>query len=96
MALQKFTVYVCASLRERELGSISLTSYDPTPHPEFKSALVSAHEIELDIPEFDIRQQTIAGLEQEIQKERADSQVKVNLLLDRISKLKAITHEVVA
>lgn len=94
MATQKFTVYACASLREWDLGAVSLTGYDPTPHPDFQMALVSTHDIELDVPEFDIRQQAITGLEREIQKERADSQVKVNLMLDRISKLKAITHEV--
>lgn len=90
---QKFTVYVCASLREWSMGEISITDYDPTPHPEFSQALISTHEIELNVPEFDIRNQAIVILENEIQKERADSQVKVNLLLERISKFQAIGHD---
>lgn len=95
MAKQKFTVYVCASLRDWEFGRLQVTDYDPTPYPEFKSSLICAHEIELDVPEFDIRDKAIFMLEREVEKERADSQVRVNLLLDRISKLKAIAHEVV-
>lgn len=95
MAKQKFTVYVCASTSDWEFGKISVTDYDPTPHPNFQMALISTHEIELDVPEFDIRDKAIVALEAEIQKERADSQVRVNLLLDRISKLQAIAHEVV-
>lgn len=94
MALQKFTVYVCASLRTWEFGAISVRDFDPTPHPDFKLALISIHEIELDVPAFDIREQAIVVLEAEIQKERADSQAKINLLLERISNLQAIGHEV--
>lgn len=94
MAKQIFTLYVSASTREWEFGSIKVTDYDPTPHPEFKQTLISSHEVELDIPEFDIASIAINGLESEIQKERADSQVRVNILLDRISKLKAIGHDV--
>lgn len=95
MAIQKFTVYVCASLEQWRFGEVKVTSYDPTPHPEFQQALISAHEIELDVPAFDIREQAIIVLQNEIQKERADSQAKINLLLERISNLQAIGHEVV-
>lgn len=94
MAIQKFKLYVSASTREWELGSIKVTDYDPTPHPEFKQTLISCQDVELDIPEFDIASIAIGSLESEIQKERADSQVRVNLLLERISKLKAIGHDV--
>lgn len=95
MALQKFTVYVAASLRTWELGKLSILDYDPTPFPDFQYALISTHEIELDVPAFDIREKAIVVLEKEIQKERADSQAKINLLLERISNLQAIGHEVV-
>lgn len=94
MALQKFTVYVCASLEQWRFGQVTLTSYDPTPHPQFEQALISTHEIELDVPAFDIREQAIVVLQNEIQKERADSQAKINLLMERISNLQAIGHEV--
>lgn len=95
MALQKFTVYVVASLRTWELGKLSIVDYDPTPYPDFQCALIGTHEIELDVPAFDVREQAIVVLEKEIEKERADSQVRINLLLERISNLRAIGHEVV-
>jgi hypothetical protein len=50
-------------------------------------------DVEIDFPEIDTRQLQIDALEQQIQQERADSEVRVNLLLDRISKLRAIAHE---
>lgn len=52
-------------------------------------------DVEIDFPEIDTRQLQIDVLEKQIDKERADSQVRVNLLLERISKLQAIAHEVV-
>ena len=93
MTTKKFTIYVCASLREWAMGELTITDYDPTPHPDFKMELVSTHEIELDVPEFDIRNQAVVSLEAEIQKERADSQVRLNLLMERISKLQAIGND---
>lgn len=95
MALQKFTVYVCASLNDYNFGQVQILSFDPAGSQYTKAALISTHEIELDVPAFDIREQAIAVLEKEIQKERADSQAKINLLLERISNLQAIGHEVV-
>lgn len=94
MALQKFTVYVCASIADYNFGQVQVLSFDPTGAPYAKAALISTHEIELDVPAFDIREQAIVVLEKEIQKERADSQAKINLLLERISNLQAIGHEV--
>lgn len=51
-------------------------------------------DVEVDWPEVDTRQLQIDALEKQIEKERADSQMRVNLLLERISQLKAIAHEV--
>lgn len=51
-------------------------------------------EFELDVPEVDTRQLQIDALNDQIQRERADSQVRVNLLLERISKLQCLAHEV--
>lgn len=95
MALQKFTVYVCASLEYYDFGKVYVRQFDPAHSQYVKAALISTHEIEFDVPAFDIREQAIVVLEKEIQKERADSQVKINLLLERISNLQAIGHEVV-
>lgn len=43
--------------------------------------------------EGDPREKLIEGLESAIEKERGDSQARVNLLMERISQLKCITHE---
>lgn len=55
--------------------------------------LGEAH-VEINYPEVDTRQAQIDALEQKVEKERAESQGRINYLLDRISKLKAISHEV--
>ncbi|WAX22819.1 hypothetical protein MAJJADAN_00057 [Pseudomonas phage Amjad_SA] len=94
MAMQKFTLYISASTREWDFGEISFTDYDPTPHPDFQRALICIREVEVDVPEFDPRPQAVAVLQAQVDKERADSQVRISLLLERISKLQAIGHEV--
>lgn len=50
-------------------------------------------EQEIDFPEIDTRQSQIDSLEAQVQEERAQSQSRVNLLLERISTLKAIGHD---
>lgn len=54
---------------------------------------LGSQEVELDFPEIDTRQAQIDNLEASVQEERAQSQSRVNLLLERISKLKAICHD---
>ena len=51
-------------------------------------------DVEIDWPEVDTRQLQIDALESQVKQERAESQSRVNLLLERISKLQAIGHEV--
>lgn len=43
--------------------------------------------------EGDAVEKLVAGLEKAVEKERADSQVRVNALRERISSLKSLTHE---
>lgn len=54
---------------------------------------LGSQEVELDFPEIDTRQAQIDNLESQVQEERAQSQSRVNLLLERISKLQAIGHD---
>ena len=54
---------------------------------------LGSQEVELDFPEIDTRQAQIDNLEAQVKEERAQSQSRVNLLLERISKLQAIGHE---
>ena len=64
-------------------------------HCQADIVLLGETHVEISYPEVDTRQAQIDALESKIEKERTDSQARVNLLLDRISKLKAISHEVV-
>ena len=52
-------------------------------------------DVVIDWPEVDTRQLQIDALEEQVKQERAESQSRVNLLLERISNLQAIGHEVV-
>lgn len=56
--------------------------------------LIATREIEFDIGNFDGREKEIDVVEKALEKVRAESQSQINILLDRISKLKALTHEV--
>jgi hypothetical protein len=62
-------------------------------HMKTQVILLGEVEIDIDYPEVDTRQFQIDALEDEVQKIRAESQSKINLLLDRISKIKAIGHD---
>lgn len=93
MAKQKVTLYVHTILRtwatEPELF---IAGQDMSSVEDY--TLICTREAEIDIPEYDARGLMIESLEASIKKERAESQSRVNILLDRISKLKAIGHEV--
>lgn len=54
---------------------------------------LGSQEVELDFPEIDTRQAQIDNLEAQVQEDRTQSQSRVNLLLERISKLQAIGHD---
>jgi hypothetical protein len=91
--MHKFKLFVHSIVRAWDPApEVSISDMDMSSNADY--TLICVREVEIDIPEFDARAMIIKSLEEGIQKERADSQVRVNLLLDRISKLKAITHEV--
>ena len=56
--------------------------------------LLATQEIEFDIGDFDGREKEIEVVEKALETVRAQSQSQINLLLDRLSKLKAIGHDV--
>lgn len=96
MAKQTFTLYITQSIREYNCGKVSVNDFNMAQSFNGKPAesiLLATVEQEFDIPDVDLVAAQINGLEAAVQAERADSQVRVNLLLDRISKLKCITHE---
>lgn len=96
MAMQKFTMYIVVGTGKYTHGEISLLDYKPYdsgPNDSFSKRIIGTTEVEVDVPAFNIISLEVEGLEKAIQKEKADSQVRVNILLDRLSKLKAIGHD---
>lgn len=96
MAIQTFKMFMVVGTGTFNHGEVSVTKYAPGEKPDdmFGTRLIKEVECEFDVPEFDLRQMEIDALENCVQAERADYQVRVNILLDRISKLKCLTHEV--
>lgn len=73
-----------------------VSAYKEAGMSHLKGSIILLGEVEVDIdyPEIDTHQAQIDALEAEVSEVRAESQSKINYLLDRISKLKCLTHEV--
>lgn len=91
MAIIKKTVYlhhhiseVGAEFTVREQDFSVLDNYE----------LIATKEIEFDAGSYDGREKEIEVVEKALEQVRANSQQQINILLDRISRLKAVTHEV--
>lgn len=96
MAKQIFTLYITQSTSMYGGNEVSVNDFNMAKSYDGKPAncvLLGTIEQEIEIPEIDLVMAEIENLEQSIQHERAQSQSKVNILLDRISKLKAIGHD---
>lgn len=92
MATKKVTLYVhtvCRSWDSEPRLYISDTDLGTCDD----YTLLCTREVEMDIPEFNALGMMIETIEAGIQKERAESQSRINILLDRLSKLKAIGHD---
>lgn len=97
MAKQTVTLHMYERTEDWNRGQKTVDPYDFRKLPECMGGRIwiGQVDVEIDFPDIDTTQAHIDQLEKEVQKERADSQVRVNLLLDRIGKLKCLTHEVV-
>lgn len=97
MAKKTVTLHMYESTEEWTKGQKKVDEFDMRNHPDCmrNRVWVGQTEVEIDFPEVDTRQLQIDALQAEIQRERADSEVRVNLLLERIGKLQAIGCEVV-
>ena len=96
MAKQTITLHMYTRTAEfYPAGNLTVFDADFRSTPSLMKGMVwlGSQEVELDVPEVDIRQAMIEELEAQVKQERTDSQVRVNLLLDRISKLQAIGHD---
>jgi len=96
MAKELVTLHIYASTSEWTPGEITVTNIDYRGIPACMKDLtyLGSQSVALSWADIDIEQARIDSLEQQIRDERASSQVKITGLLDRISKLQAIGHEV--
>lgn len=94
MAVQKAKLFMFEYTNHRAPERyVSPYSEHEMDHMKTQVILLGELEIDVDYPEIDTRQAQIDALEAEVQKIRAEHQSQVNLILDRISKLKAIGHD---
>ena len=96
MAMQTFTLYICKDITQYGDGKISVNDFDLSKPcgirpPDY--VLLGKFDQEIYVPEIDTTLSQVKALEDAIQAERADSAARVNLLIDRLSKLKAIGHD---
>ena len=89
-----FKIYIHANLGRFEQGQISIDSMDMQEHFPKDYHLITTQEIELDIPEFDILQIQVDGIDQQIVKIRAESQMQITQLEGRKQELLAIGVDV--
>ncbi len=101
MAMQKFKMFVVVGVGKWNHGEVELSSFKPSDDASggisdnFAKRFLSEAEVEAYVPDYDLVSLEVDALEKAVQREKADSQVRVNILLDRLSKLKAIGHEVI-
>ena len=95
MAKQTITLHMYESIEPWNQGARGVLTFDFRGIPAGDGRVwLGQQDVEIDFPDVDTRQFQIDALEAQVKQERADSQVRVNLLLERISKLQAIGHEV--
>lgn len=96
MARELVTLHIYASTSHWDAGAITVsnTDYRDIPACMRDITYLGSQSVTLSWADIDIKQAQIETLERQLNDERAGSQIKVNALLDQISKLKAIGHEV--
>lgn len=93
MAIQTFKLYAHRSIGS-DRGRITILPFPPNATSQYSPAVSAGEfEVELDILEDENNAAEIEALEARLQVERADSMQRQNILLDLISKLKAIGHD---
>lgn len=93
MAKQLVTLYVVKHLSGWQAGSVEVSTYDISNMDHYDCVLIDKQEVEVEYKEKDTRLAEIEKIEAIIQKERAESQSRVNILLERISKLQSISFD---
>lgn len=83
-------------VQERSDGNPSFMLFfsDYTGRPGFEDwACLGLVEFTVDVPHIDPIAKLIEGLERQIEAERVGSQQRINILLDRLSKLQCLEHK---
>jgi hypothetical protein len=95
MAKQLVTLhmYECTDDYRKGVKVVDALDWRAMPQHANGKVWIGSTEVEIDFPEIDTRQLQIDALEAQVQQERAECQGRVNLLLERISKLRAIGHD---
>lgn len=91
MAIIKKTIYLHHKV-ENDKATFAAHEQDFSILEQY--TLLATQEVEFDIGDFDGRAKELEVVEKALEEFRAKSQSHINILLDRISKLKAITYEV--
>lgn len=89
MAKQLVTLYVV----KHSNGNVEISNYKLHTMDHLDCILMDTKEVEIEYQDVDTRQEQIEKLEAIVKKERAESQSRVNLLLERISKLQCISFD---
>lgn len=94
MAIQEVKIYLLERVEGYQAGDRYISRYaeHEMSHNNGEVVCLGERVIDIDFPEVDTRQIQIDALESAVKAERAESQSRVNILLERISKLKCLTH----
>lgn len=95
MAKQKFTVWLHKNLEgEPNAGKVWIGQSNLAGRQCFEGCIsLGSVEIEIDVPDVDTRAVAIDTLEQQIQQVMENHAQRINVLNERISKMRAIAHE---
>ena len=97
MSKQTVTLHIYARIGEYDKpGTITVFDCDMRKSPTCMRDMVwlGTQDVEIDIPEIDTTAAQIDALQDQIKQARTQFEQTQNLLLERISKLRAIGHEV--
>lgn len=91
-----FKMFLTVGISNWNEGNFSLQAYNPD-NGDIKyrnDATVREVDVEVDVPEtVDITALKLKALEDALEKDKADSFTRQNILIDQISKLKCLGHE---
>lgn len=96
MTIKTVTLHMYASTEPWNLpGDTEVSQHDYRPQPRLMEGRIylGSQDVELDFPDIDTRAAQIEQLEKQIEAVELESRKAVNVLLDRISTLRAIGHE---